>query len=636
MRRRPPWTRELREAREARHAAHLAQRMASLERHERRRWNGPPPFMIAVAMALVQILGTRAAAYGSTGTEVLDRTAYLLLLAGPLALVVRERWPLVSLVGALVPTAAYFSLGYPDGPGFLAAIVAMFTALAAGYRWLTWATVAAAFTVFAVLVRGEASVSRVVLIGVWCLVIAGFGEAARVRGVRYSQMARDWSTQQQLARAEEEKARAEQDRRQASDERLLIARELHDVIGHHLSLINVQAGVGLHLMDEQPEQARIALSAIKHASAEALRETRSVLAGLNPGEAAPRTPAPGLRDLDRLVAEARAVGLPVTVDTTGAPRPLPPQVDRAAFRIVQEALTNVRRHAGPGAAATIVVGYAPGELTIDVTDDGQATATTAPATTSGTAPSTSGTGAATSGTTPATSGTGVAKSGPGPAISGVGATRSGTAPSTSGTGAATSGTAPAARGPATTFSKAPAMLGMGAATSGLDPATAGTGAAMPGRGPATQEPATTSGTTPATWGTGAAMSGPGPAISGTGADSSGTTGSGDVTAVADGRSTAAIASAHVDAAAAGARSGAAGSGPGTVPSEPDTRSGASNASGATGAGPTGDLGASGVAGRAGSMGSVGAGGSVGREVGVSVGDAGNGSGSAGDGAGGSV
>ncbi|GAB3874071.1 sensor histidine kinase [Dactylosporangium cerinum] len=374
MRRRPPWTRELREAREARHAEHLARRMASLERHERRRWNGPPPFMIVVAMALVQILGTRAAAYGSTGTEVLDRTAYLLLLAGPLALVVRERWPLVSLVGALVPTAAYFSLGYPDGPGFLAAIVAMFTALAAGYRWLTWAAVAAAFTVFAVLVRGEASVSRVVLIGVWCLVIAGFGEAARVRGVRYSQMARDWSIQQQLARAEEEKARAEQDRRQASDERLLIARELHDVIGHHLSLINVQAGVGLHLMDEQPEQARIALAAIKHASAEALRETRSVLAGLNPGEAAPRTPAPGLRDLDRLVAEARTVGLPVTVSTAGTPRPLPPQVDRAAFRIVQEALTNVRRHAGPGAAATIVVGYAPGELTIDVTDDGQATA----------------------------------------------------------------------------------------------------------------------------------------------------------------------------------------------------------------------------------------------------------------------
>ncbi|WP_327005380.1 histidine kinase [Dactylosporangium sp. NBC_01737] len=375
MRRQPPWTRDLRASREARRLARLAYRMESMERHERKRWRGPHPLGIVVAMALVQVLGTRAAAYGTTGTEVLDRTGYLLLLAGPLALLVRERWPLVSLVGALVPTAAYFSLGYPDGPGFVAAIVAMFTALASGYRWLTWAAVAAAFSVFAVLVRGDESASRVVLIGVWCLVIAGFGEAARVRGMRYSQMARDWSAQQQLARAEEEKARVEQARRQASDERLLIARELHDVIGHHLSLINVQAGVGLHLMDEQPEQARVALTAIKHASAEALRETRSVLAGLNPGEAAPRTPAPGLRDLDRLVEEARAVGLPVTVDTVGEPGPLPPQVDRAAFRIVQEALTNVRRHAGPGAAATIVVGYAPGELTIHVTDDGRGAAT---------------------------------------------------------------------------------------------------------------------------------------------------------------------------------------------------------------------------------------------------------------------
>lgn len=371
VRRRPPWSRELREARDARHAARLARRLESMERQDRRRWRGPNPVGIVLAMALVQVLGTRAAAYGTTGPEVLDRTGYLLLVAGPLALLVRERWPLVSLVGALVPTAAYFSLGYPDGPGFVAAIVAMFTALASGYRWLTWACVAAAFSVFAVLVRGDESLPRVILIGVWCLVIAGFGEAARVRGMRYSQMARDWSAQQQLARAEEEKARVEQERRQASEERLLIARELHDVIGHHLSLINVQAGVGLHLMDEQPEQARVALAAIKHASAEALRETRSVLAGLNPAGTAPRTPAPGLRDLDRLVEEARGVGLPVTVDTVGPPGPLPPQVDRAAFRIVQEALTNVRRHAGPGAAATIVVGYAPGELTIDVTDDGQ-------------------------------------------------------------------------------------------------------------------------------------------------------------------------------------------------------------------------------------------------------------------------
>jgi signal transduction histidine kinase len=365
--------------RDARRAARLGYRLERLEHKHgtRRRWGGPPPLGIAVFLALVQIFGTRAAAYGSTGPHALDQTGYLLLIAGPAALVFRDKWPLVSLAGALVPTVAYFSQGYPNGPGFVAAIAAMFTALAAGYRWLTWLAVLTAYGVFAVLVLPGGSVARVVVIGVWCLVLAFFGEVARVRGVRFTQMARDRAHQEALARAEEEKARKEQQRRQASDERLLIARELHDVIGHHLSLINVQAGVGLHLMDEQPEQARTALAAIKHASAEALRETRAVLAGLNPGEAAPRTPAPGLHDVERLVAEARGAGLPVAVDTVGTPRPLPPQVDRAAYRIVQEALTNVRRHAGPDAKATVVVGYSPAEISIVVSDDGTGAAVAA-------------------------------------------------------------------------------------------------------------------------------------------------------------------------------------------------------------------------------------------------------------------
>jgi signal transduction histidine kinase len=339
------------------------------QRRARGGWRGPHPLGLALFVALVQVLGTRAAAYGSTAHE-LDQTGYLLLIAGPAALLFRDKLPLLTLAGALSATVAYFAHPYPNGPGFISAIVAVFVALSAGFRYLTWIAVIGAYTAFVMLILPHASVARLVVIGVWCVVIAFFGEAARVRGVRYAQMARDRAHQEALTRTEEERARKEQQRRQASDERLLIARELHDVIGHHLSLINVQAGVGLHLMDEQPEQARIALTAIKHASAEALRETRAVLAGLNPGEAAPRTPAPGVHDLERLAAEARGAGLPVTLDTVGPPRPLPPQVDRAAYRIVQEALTNVRRHAGPGARATVVVGYAPTELSVVVGDDG--------------------------------------------------------------------------------------------------------------------------------------------------------------------------------------------------------------------------------------------------------------------------
>ncbi|MFG2039167.1 sensor histidine kinase [Dactylosporangium sp. NPDC048998] len=364
--RRPPWADERRAERLERKFQRFEQR---LEGRRARRWRGPHPVPFAVFIALLQVFGTRAAAYGSTAHE-LDQTGYLLLIAAPAALVLRHKLPLLTLAGALTATVAYFAQLYPNGPGFIAAIVAVFTALSAGFRWLTWIAVVAAYSAYVVLVLPHASVGRLVAIGVWCVIIAFFGEAARVRGMRYAQMARDRAHQEALARAEEEKARKEQQRRQASDERLLIARELHDVIGHHLSLINVQAGVGLHLMDEQPEQARVALTAIKHASAEALKETRAVLAGLNPGEAAPRTPAPGLADLERLAGEARGAGLPVTLDTVGEPRALPPQVDRAAYRIVQEALTNVRRHAGPDATATVVVGYGPAELTLVVTDDG--------------------------------------------------------------------------------------------------------------------------------------------------------------------------------------------------------------------------------------------------------------------------
>jgi signal transduction histidine kinase len=189
-------------------------------------------------------------------------------------------------------------------------------------------------------------------------------DAVRVRGAHFAEVMR--------ARAEQERAREEQERRQVSEERLRIARELHDVLGHHLSLINVQAGVGLHLMDERPEQARTSLSAIKQASAEALREVRAVLSALQGDEErAPRTPAPTLSGgLDALVAEVRAAGLAVSAEVTGVSRALPAEVDRAAYRIVQEALTNVRRHAGTGAHASVLVAYGPEELEVRVVDDG--------------------------------------------------------------------------------------------------------------------------------------------------------------------------------------------------------------------------------------------------------------------------
>jgi signal transduction histidine kinase len=160
------------------------------------------------------------------------------------------------------------------------------------------------------------------------------------------------------------------------------------VLAHNISLINVQAGVALHLMEDQPEQARTALTAIKAASKDALGELRSVLDVLRQvDEGPPRSPTAGLDDLDRLVSGAAAAGIDVRVVTEGTPRALPPSVDLAAFRIVQEALTNITRHAGqagpggrsnwqsPGArpvtTATISLTYGDADLTVQVDDDGR-------------------------------------------------------------------------------------------------------------------------------------------------------------------------------------------------------------------------------------------------------------------------
>jgi signal transduction histidine kinase len=190
----------------------------------------------------------------------------------------------------------------------------------------------------------------------WLLVLLGVAEAIRIRRERMVEAAR---------------IREEEALRRAGEERLRIARELHDALGHHLSLINMQSGVALHLNKELPEQARSSLTAIKQASKEALTELRSVLDILRQeGEPASRSPIWSLARLEDLVSQAAAAGLVVKTETDGDARPLPFAVDVAAFRIVQEALTNVTRHAGP-AAATVRISYGDRDLTVQVDDDGR-------------------------------------------------------------------------------------------------------------------------------------------------------------------------------------------------------------------------------------------------------------------------
>jgi signal transduction histidine kinase len=173
-------------------------------------------------------------------------------------------------------------------------------------------------------------------------------------------------------RAEEaERTRDEAARRRAMEERLRIARELHDSLTHSISVIQVQAGVAVHLARKRGAEVPPELLAIQEAGADAVRELRATLGVLRNEE---NGDGSGLCHLDGLVARARAAGLPVTVTVTGTERPLPPDVDQAAYRIVQEALTNVSRHAGH-ARASVHLRYTPETLAIQVDDDGQGTGT---------------------------------------------------------------------------------------------------------------------------------------------------------------------------------------------------------------------------------------------------------------------
>ena len=173
-------------------------------------------------------------------------------------------------------------------------------------------------------------------------------------------------------RAEEaERTRDEAARRRAVEERLRIARELHDSLTHSISVIQVQAGVAVHLARKRGEDIPPALLAIQEAGADAVRELRATLGVLRADEDGDGS---GLGQLDRLVARAQSAGLPVTATVTGPQRPLPPEVDQAAYRIVQEALTNVSRHAGR-ARATVHVHFGPGSLSVQIDNDGAGAAT---------------------------------------------------------------------------------------------------------------------------------------------------------------------------------------------------------------------------------------------------------------------
>ena len=178
------------------------------------------------------------------------------------------------------------------------------------------------------------------------------------------------------AQARAELVRAQAAAQAAMAERLRIARELHDMVAHSIGIIAIQAGSGRSVFDARPGEARDALAAIEATSRETLSGLRRMVTGLRraepgpgPGQA-PLGPAPGLADIDRLAATARDAGVQVEVDWRGSREPLPADIDLSAFRIIQEAVTNVVRHAGTG-QCQVAIDQQDGQLSIEVTDSGR-------------------------------------------------------------------------------------------------------------------------------------------------------------------------------------------------------------------------------------------------------------------------
>jgi signal transduction histidine kinase len=278
-----------------------------------------------------------------------------LVLAG------RNRWPAGVLAVSTAAVSAYSLLGYVNGAALLAPVIALY--YAATYLSFRRACAVAAATMTALLAATAANNPFPHPTGGGFVLIPFLVAAALFAGTAVANRRAYVASIRDRA--------LEEARRRVDEERLRIARELHDVVAHTMATINVQAGAAAHVLPTQPGAAAEALQAIKAASKEGLRELRAILNVLRQAdEADPTQPAPGTAQLETLVAGARRAGLDATLTVTGEPIPLPAAVDLAAYRIVQESLTNTIRHAGP-ASATVVLSYTDGELLVEVTDTGR-------------------------------------------------------------------------------------------------------------------------------------------------------------------------------------------------------------------------------------------------------------------------
>ncbi|MFI7298686.1 sensor histidine kinase [Streptomyces sp. NPDC050121] len=317
---------------------------------------------IAVGVAATLLITGLSGQHSATDSDLLG---YALMTGGGLALAARRHAPVVVLAVTGLCAVGYQAAGF-DVPA-VAYLFAVYAAVRAGDRTIT---IAASVAMLALLPlaalasglhdTGEAfAQARGALEIAWLIAAGAAGEALR----------------QAERRADEaERTREETARRRADDERLRIARELHDSLTHQISIIKVQAEVAVHVARRRGEQVPEALLAIQEAGREASRELRATLQALRDDDT---TPPRGLDHIKELVERARTLGLDATLTIEGQRCDVPAAVDRTAYRIVQESLTNIARHADAN-AASVRIDCRPDALAIRVDDDGKATPGTAP------------------------------------------------------------------------------------------------------------------------------------------------------------------------------------------------------------------------------------------------------------------
>jgi signal transduction histidine kinase len=324
--------------------------------------------VVSVAMLAILAALTVSAHFRQSGGE---RALALLLLApfASLPLAVRRRWPVPVFFVVLAASVACGVIGLKvstvTGPTY-----ALYTVAVQADR--TWSLLAlAAVEAGAVVNAAEPGIGVNVT-----LATAGKGNMATASFTALVQLT-VWIVADGVRRRRAYSAslRERSLREALSGQRLQIARELHDIVSHAMSVVAVQAGVGSHLIATRPDEAAKSLRAIEDTARAALSETRSLLSVIRDDDydLASRSSIPGLDDLQALVRRVADAGQPVTLRVEGQPRPLPQSLELSIYRVVQEALTNVVRHAAPSATATVVIRYDDGGVIVEVTDDGHGT-----------------------------------------------------------------------------------------------------------------------------------------------------------------------------------------------------------------------------------------------------------------------